>query len=94
MPRRCTVCIDSRRAEIEEALKAGATLREVAVQPGLSASAIHRHSRNHLPPQDQIEGTGPTSFDVERRVDELEVQVGRLTRNVRLIAEFLAMSSR
>jgi len=90
----CSTCTHPRKKEIDEALKDGATLRDIAAQTGLSVSALHRHSRNHLAGQVQNEVTGLPDLELERKVDELESQVKGLTKNVRLIAEFLASRMR
>jgi hypothetical protein len=48
MPQVCSICAHSRRAEIDSALVAGATLRDITERfPGLSKSAVHRH-RQHV----------------------------------------------
>jgi transposase-like protein len=49
MPRRCTVCDHTARADVDRALVRGAALRDVAGQYGLSKSAVERHQKEHLP---------------------------------------------
>jgi len=50
MTRRCTVCTHPKRDEIDKAIVAGASYRDVAGQFGLSKSAVERHHTNgHLP---------------------------------------------
>lgn len=50
MPRTCTVCGHAQRSEIDQALATGSgTLRNIAKQFGLSAAALLRHKRDHLP---------------------------------------------
>jgi len=49
MPRVCTVCTHPQRQVIDEALIAGAGLRDIAGRFGLSKSALERHKANHLP---------------------------------------------
>jgi hypothetical protein len=48
MPRRCSVCSDSRRAKINAALTDGRTLRDVAGQFRIPVSSLHRHATRHL----------------------------------------------
>lgn len=43
MPRTCTVCHHTQRAEIDAALVAGASFRSIALQMGVSHMAIQRH---------------------------------------------------
>ena len=50
MGRKCSVCIRTDRALIDEAtLSPSASIREVAERFGLSYSAMARHCENHLP---------------------------------------------
>jgi hypothetical protein len=49
MPRTCTVCSHPDRAEIDAALAAGDALRNVAKRCSVTASALFRHKRDHLP---------------------------------------------
>jgi transposase-like protein len=50
MPRTCTVCRHSERAQIDNALVSGTgTFRSLASRFGLSASSVRRHRRDHLP---------------------------------------------
>ena len=49
MPRKCTVCTHGARAEIERALVAGETFRNIAERFGTSVAALHRHKADHLP---------------------------------------------
>jgi hypothetical protein len=48
MPQTCTICRHTRRQEIEEALLAGDSLRNIAKRFGTSPSALLRH-KSHLP---------------------------------------------
>ena len=49
MPRRCTVCDSPKRDEVDRALVAGASFRDIAGQcPGLTKSAVARHAAEHL----------------------------------------------
>lgn len=48
MPPACTICSHPRRGEIEGELAAGASLRTIADNFGVSVSALHRH--RHEPP--------------------------------------------
>ena len=49
MPQTCSICIHPQRAEIEKALVAGETLRDIAGRCPVSRSALHRHKQEHLP---------------------------------------------
>lgn len=49
MPQICKVCRHSQRSEIDQALVAGESLRNIAGRFGTSASALHRHKCNDLP---------------------------------------------
>ena len=49
MPRVCTVCRHAAREAIDAALVAGSALRPLGARFELSASAIRRHQRTHLP---------------------------------------------
>lgn len=52
MPQKCSICIHPQRAEIEKALLAGESLRDVAgrcpASRPVSRSALHRHMQEHL----------------------------------------------
>ena len=43
---RCTICNHSQRVEIDKALVAGATYREIAQRFGVSLDALYRHRKN------------------------------------------------
>ena len=49
MARTCTVCKNSQRDEIDEALVAGESLRNIAGRYGTSATALHRHKARDIP---------------------------------------------
>ncbi|HEY8692237.1 MAG TPA: hypothetical protein VIR57_05785 [Chloroflexota bacterium] len=49
MPRTCSVCAHNQRAEIDRALIAGGSFRNIAEQFGTSATALFRHKAEHLP---------------------------------------------
>ena len=49
MPRTCTICHHAQRREIDEALLASESLRNVAKRTGTSYTALHRHKKSHLP---------------------------------------------
>ena len=49
MARRCSICHNPDRAEIEKALVQSEPFRDIAVRFGTSASALHRHKTSHLP---------------------------------------------
>jgi hypothetical protein len=61
MPRTCTVCTHEDRADIDSALLAGASLRDIARRVSLSKDAVARHKRDHL----------PTSLLVAQEVEEI-----------------------
>lgn len=48
MARPCSVCSDSRRAEVNAALTEGRPLRDIAEQFRIAVTSLHRHSRRHL----------------------------------------------
>lgn len=49
MPRRCTVCDHVSRDEVDRALVAGESFRDIAGRfAGLSSASIHRHRQAHL----------------------------------------------
>jgi hypothetical protein len=50
MPRTCTVCSHSERAEIDAALLAGAALRNIAERFGTSPTSVYRHKQEHIAP--------------------------------------------
>ena len=49
MPRRCTICDDPRRAEIDAALVSSEVYRAIAKRFSVSESAMYRHRAAHLP---------------------------------------------
>jgi hypothetical protein len=49
MPRLCTVCRHEERPAIDRALIAGESFRTIAQRFHLSATALHRHKRDHVP---------------------------------------------
>jgi gamma-glutamyl-gamma-aminobutyrate hydrolase PuuD len=49
MSRTCTICTNEKRAEIEAAIIAGTSLRDIAGQFSLSRNAVHRHKENCIP---------------------------------------------
>ncbi len=49
MPRTCTICHHAQRREIDEALLASESLRNVAKRTGTSFTALHRHKKSHIP---------------------------------------------
>ena len=49
MPRTCTVCIHTERAEIDQALLAGQPLRDIAGRFRTSRSALLRHMKTDIP---------------------------------------------
>lgn len=49
MPRRCTICDHSQRAEIDSALMEGTTFRDIARQWRVSKDAVARHKADHIP---------------------------------------------
>ena len=49
MPRVCSICNHSERAEIDAALIADTPLRDISGHYGVSKSALSRHQSDHLP---------------------------------------------
>ncbi len=49
MPRTCTVCTHSERADIDQALLGGQPLRDIAGRFGTSRSALLRHKKADIP---------------------------------------------
>ena len=49
MPRRCTICTNSSRDDIDRSLVFGESLRSIAARYNVSASSLHRHKQNDLP---------------------------------------------
>jgi len=50
MPRSCSVCSDSRRALVDQALVGGVAVDEISRRyPPLSATSIRRHRAEHIP---------------------------------------------
>ena len=82
MPRTCTICRHPERDGIERALLAGEPLRNIAERFRLSATALHRHKRDHLP------ATLAKAREVEEvaRADDLLAQVqGLQTKALELL---------
>jgi hypothetical protein len=48
MPQTCSICNSKRRSEIDEALLAGESLRDIAGRCGTSRTALSRHKLEHL----------------------------------------------
>lgn len=49
MPRTCTVCSHPQRAEIDHELIQGRAYRHIAERFGISATALTRHKKEHVP---------------------------------------------
>ncbi len=49
MPRVCTICQHSSRADIDQALAAGTSYRNIAKQYNVSPQAMFRHKDEHVP---------------------------------------------
>src|SRR5580704_7576771 len=56
----CSICEDTRRASIDRRLTAGATLRALAGELGVSKSSLARH-RSHGPERGQARATSPSA---------------------------------
>jgi IS30 family transposase len=79
MDNRCTVCTHASRAEIDRALMAGYSLRSLAAQYGVSASALSRHLK-HL---DRALAAGDTQEHQRHQaalLDQLDLLQARLDR--------------
>lgn len=48
MPRVCSICTHSERSEIDRALLAGESFRNIAKRFGTSVAGLHRHKSDHL----------------------------------------------
>jgi hypothetical protein len=78
---RCTVCANTRRAEIDKALVEGAPYRRVAARFTVSEGSLYRHARSHLPALMSVgHGAGATAAGdaLLRKVDEIERRVKAL----------------
>ncbi len=84
MPRRCSVCASDRRAEVDDALVSGASLRALARTHGVSERALARHRDAHLPAasvQARERADGERGDDLLSRARQLErVSVAILQR--------------
>jgi len=49
MGNRCSICMNPKRPEIDEAIIRGDTLRTVSLQYGMSTASVQRHKNAHLP---------------------------------------------
>jgi len=49
MARKCSICTHNKRREIDQAIIAGQSYRDIAGRFGLSKSAVERHAKAHLP---------------------------------------------
>ena len=49
MPRKCSICLHPKRAEIERAMIDSEAYRSIALRFSASESAVYRHLKDHLP---------------------------------------------
>jgi hypothetical protein len=75
MKRLSTIETHPRRAEINQALLSGQSLRNVAEQYGISTTALHRHKRNLAPAiqqavQDRQEESGQSILEQVRAIQD------------------------
>jgi DNA-binding NarL/FixJ family response regulator len=49
MPRTCTICRHPDLEEINKALIAGESIRDIASQHFVKSASVERHKRSHLP---------------------------------------------
>lgn len=73
----CSLCLNSARTEIDEAIVSGASVRDIAGRFGTSRSAVSRH-RSHIP-------TSLTKAKDARQIAEATTLLARLEA---LIADF------
>mgnify|MGYP000707668187 CR=1 FL=1 len=66
MPRTCSICSHPQRPEIDRALLAGESLRNIAQRYGASLAALHRH-KAHIAAAVQAQ----QAMTVERLLDDL-----------------------
>jgi hypothetical protein len=102
---KCTICSHSKRKEIESAVAAGASLRDVARQFETSKDAVARHKENCIKPaiqlvrQEQMLETGSRALDRltrhENMVDEaLEIAWYGETKDPNLLIRLLQVSTK
>ena len=99
MPRTCTVCSDSRRLEIDQALRVGEPLRAIATRFSLAPSSIHRHRVNHLAAKagrplamdSTATAVGASPHTLERQELELERRVGELEDVVKQLRQAVGL---
>ncbi len=79
MDRRCTVCAHASQADIDTALMAGYSLRDLAAKYGLSSSALSRHLK-HLRQALASAGDQDREKHQAALLDELDLLKVRLNR--------------
>ncbi len=85
MPRVCRVCIDRRLTEIDEELKSGKSVPQIAREVGLPESNLYRHRKDHLGLAKSIMESAPaaaisTIQFLQARDAELAAVVGMAVR--------------
>jgi len=55
MPRECSICSHPEKGEIENELRSGTSLRDIASRFGTSKSSLERHSSEHILEPGQVE---------------------------------------
>jgi Helix-turn-helix domain len=82
MNTRCTVCHHPQRAEIEQALVAGVTLREIGKRFDRSKTTIAKHAKKHVPDAAQKALDAANDRDVEAG-DAILAEVEKLKSEAR-----------
>ena len=72
MPRTCTVCTHDQRQEIDKALLAGESLRDIARQFRVSKDSIARHKREHLSERMAVVAERHAEADVRTAIDVVQ----------------------
>ena len=87
MPRKCSICTNSQRPEIEKAVLAGNSYRTVAQRFQVSRDAVVRHRRH-------LTATTPNSIQIERIFESgtLVEQLHRLTSEAQRLKEKAEMA--
>jgi outer membrane murein-binding lipoprotein Lpp len=83
VPRRCTICDHSQRADIDTALLVGEAYRSIAQRIAISADAVWRHKSEHLPSsltQAKEAETVSNADDLLAKVAAIETEAKRIAK--------------
>jgi outer membrane murein-binding lipoprotein Lpp len=83
VPRRCTICDHSQRADIDTALLAGEAYRSIAQRFAISADSVWRHKSEHLPSsltQAKEAETVSNADDLLAKVASIETEAKRIAK--------------